>query len=133
MTIAYHHNVDTFSAVTNRSNVVQYRHWFDYKACEWKHTVDYVLAFTYEHKTYTYKDDDIHDIKLTGCDHVNFWYYPDFDQNRAEERCIDVTKYEHYFDEEKKCGVHKFTQTDGTVITFWEECIGTLVITSADF
>lgn len=133
MTIAYNQNVDTFSSSNNRSNVVQYRHWFDYKDCEWKHAIDCVLSFTYEHKTYTYRDDDIYNIKITGAHHVDFWYRKNMDQNNAEETYIEITGYEHYFDENEQRGVHRLIKKDGTVLTFFEEYIGTLVITTEDF
>ena len=113
-------------------NIVTYMHYYSEKDYQWLHAFMFILPVG-QVKSRTYTEDDFNDFLLNGTYRADYKYHPNFDQDVNVETRVYITQYEHYFDEERKVGIHKFTKDDGTVFEEQEEAIGELIISTADF
>lgn len=131
-------NYKKYNPATNRidcriiDNIVTYMHYYSETDYQWQHTcMLLLLGGSVTSRTFT--EDDLNDFTLNGAYRADYKYHPNFDQNVDVDTRIYITHYEHYFDEERKVGIHKFTKDDGTVFEEQEEAIGELIISTADF
>lgn len=132
-------NYESYNAATNsiehreQQNVLCYRHSYSERHFEWRHVVDVLIPMTGgTTKTLDWSDEMMTNFALTGTFRCDYQYHPNFDLNVCEYRETYISKYVHYFSEERKCGIHRFTKSDGTVFEECEESIGTLIIYTED-
>lgn len=135
MTLSY----ELYNAATNciekceQKNVLCYRHGYSERHFEWRHVMDVLIPMTGgTTMTLDWSDDMMTNFVLTGTFRCDYQYHPNFDQNVCEYRDAYISKYEHYFSKERKCGIYRFIKSDGTVFEEREESIGTLIIYTED-
>jgi len=126
-------NLGNVTEVGYHDTVINYLHFYSERRYEWLHVIIILLPLTGSTKTLTFTEDTMNDFIITGAYRADYNYHPNFDQNVNVEIREYITQYEHYFDEERKCGIHKFTRADGTVFEEQEESIGTLNIATENF
>ena len=130
---------ESYNAATNRiekreqTNVLSYRHSYSNKCFEWRHVMEVLVPMTGgTTKTLDWSDDKMTNFTLTGTFRCDYQYHPNFDQNVCEYRDAYIAIYVHYFCEKRKCGIHRFIRSDGTLFEECEESIGTLIIYTED-
>ena len=94
--------------------------------------MDILIPLASTTKTIDWSDDAMTNFTLTGAYRADFQYRPDPKQEQFYDRREYITKYQHFFSDERKCGIHRFTKSDGTVFEECEESIGTLIIYTED-
>ena len=110
-------------------DIIAYRHYFDNIRYEWLQEITIGLfGMSHVVRSEIHSDEYWRSVTFTGdCLRVVFKLYENCDMSTSGvEVDMNVTKYEHYFDEAQQRGIHRFTRTDGIIDEYLEEQIGTL-------